>query len=106
MSITPEITSTLSSSFRFLISPSSCLLSLPLQSSVSSKPSYDLAAFRSDSIPLDSEEFCAKFLEEEKVMLSPGSYFDMDRYLRINVGGGADALSEGLDRLKRFMSRI
>lgn len=59
-----------------------------------------------DSIPLASEEFCTRFLEEEHVLISPGEYFGMDRYFRLNFGCKNEIMPEVLKRLKNFMKRL
>ena len=59
-----------------------------------------------DRIELDSERFCVRFLEEEKVLISPGLYFDMDRHFRLNVGCEHGDLREGLSRLRGFMTKL
>jgi len=59
-----------------------------------------------DRISFTSEEFCIRFLKEENVLLSPGEYFGMDRYFRINFGCKNEMMPEILKRLKNYMKRL
>jgi len=47
-------------------------------------PKAGFTAFPEYDLPLSSEEFCKKFLEEEQVLISPGEYFGVDKHFRIN----------------------
>lgn len=61
-------------------------------------PGYDLK--------LGSVEFCAKLLEAEKVLLSPGEYFGVDKHFRINIGSDENMFKEAIKRLARFLSHL
>jgi len=52
-----------------------------------------------------SEDFCRQFVEEESVVLAPGSVFGFDDYFRIGFGLPTDELEEGLSRLATFLDR-
>ena len=41
-------------------------------------------------------------LKEKDVMLSPGTYFGKEGYLRINTGSNNETLTEGLRRLGEY----
>jgi aspartate aminotransferase len=51
---------------------------------------------------LNSTEFCAKLLEQEKVAAVPGVAFGADEYLRISYATSMANIEKGLDRLEKF----
>jgi hypothetical protein len=55
---------------------------------------------------LSSVEFCAKFLQEEGVLMSPGEYFGLDKHFRINIGGDESLFKEALKRLAKYLSNL
>ncbi len=57
---------------------------------------------------LSSEEFCRRFLEEEKVAMVPGSAFGEsgEGFARISYAYSMDHLQIAMDRLKAFLSRL
>ncbi len=55
---------------------------------------------------LNSTEFCAKLLEQEKVAAVPGIAFGADEYLRISYATSMANLEKGLDRLENFAKRL
>jgi aspartate aminotransferase len=58
-------------------------------------------------IPLPSVRFCADLLAEEKLAVVPGLAFGPhgERHIRISYSSPLPALTEGVDRLERFMQR-
>ncbi|MBP3299961.1 MAG: aminotransferase class I/II-fold pyridoxal phosphate-dependent enzyme [Clostridia bacterium] len=57
---------------------------------------------------LSSEEFCRRFLEEEKVAMVPGNAFGEsgEGFARISYAYSMDHLKIAMDRLERFISRL
>ena len=55
---------------------------------------------------LGSTKFAERLLKEEGVLVGSGDQFGVERHLRINVGNKGETLSNGLERLGRFMRRI
>lgn len=57
---------------------------------------------------LSSEEFCRRFLEEEKVAMVPGSAFGEsgEGFARISYAYSMDHLKIAMDRLERFIARL
>lgn len=53
----------------------------------------------------DSRAFCQRFVEEERVVLAPGTMFGYDGYFRIGFGLPTPELREGLGRLESFINR-
>ncbi|WP_134671285.1 aminotransferase class I/II-fold pyridoxal phosphate-dependent enzyme [Halorussus marinus] len=53
----------------------------------------------------DSEAFCRTVVEEESVVLAPGSMFGYDDYFRIGFGLPTDELEEGLARVGDCIER-
>ena len=51
---------------------------------------------------LKSSEFCARFLESEKVAAVPGIAFGADDYIRISYATSMQNLEKGLERIERF----
>lgn len=52
----------------------------------------------------NSEEFCKKLLQEEKLALVPGISFGMEGYVRISYASDINTIRKGLERLKRFLN--
>ena len=55
---------------------------------------------------LNSTEFCARLLEQEKVAAVPGIAFGADNYLRISYATSLANIEKGLDRLERFAKSL
>jgi aspartate/methionine/tyrosine aminotransferase len=55
-------------------------------------------------LEMDSETFCIRLLQETGVLLTPGSAFGMEGYLRIGFANPQDHLREGLARLSGFLA--
>jgi aspartate/methionine/tyrosine aminotransferase len=54
---------------------------------------------------MSSRDFCLALLEEEGVMLCPGSAFDLEGTVRMGYACGTDVLEQGLGRMSRFLAR-
>ena len=52
---------------------------------------------------LNSTEFCAKLLDQEKVAAVPGIAFGADNYLRISYATSMANIEKGIERLERFV---
>jgi aspartate/methionine/tyrosine aminotransferase len=68
-------------------------------------PKAGTLVFLQYKLDISSEELCKRLLEEESVLLVPGSCFDMEGFLRIGFGNNTDVLNEGLSRFKEFLDR-
>ncbi len=57
---------------------------------------------------LDSEEFCTRFLREEKVAVIPGTAFGPagEGFVRMSYATSVEELEIALERLKKFMMRL
>src|SRR3954466_11940131 len=55
---------------------------------------------------LNSSEFCAKLLEQEKVAAVPGIAFGTDEYIRISYATSMANIEKGLDRMERFVKKL
>ncbi len=55
---------------------------------------------------LQSVEFCARLLDEEKVAAVPGIAFGADDYIRLSYATSMTNIEKGLDRLERFVRRL
>lgn len=64
---------------------------------------YDLPA--ASPLPSSSEALCVRLLEEEGVLLTPGSALDMEGYLRLGYACEPSMLVAGLERLSAFLAR-
>jgi aspartate/methionine/tyrosine aminotransferase len=53
---------------------------------------------------IPSEQLCRELLKEKQVLLSPGTYFGKEGYLRINTGSNNEELAEGLGRLGEVLN--
>ncbi|BDA87003.1 aminotransferase [Aureimonas sp. SA4125] len=67
------------------------------------KPKSGTTALLKYDLPMSSEAFCVRLLEETGVMLTPGSAMDMEGYLRIGYANSDHVLREGLARMSRFL---
>jgi len=55
---------------------------------------------------LDSMTFAKRLLDEEYVSLIPGDSFGMDNCVRISFATSIDDLGKGMDRIKRWVSKL
>jgi len=55
---------------------------------------------------LGSSKFAERLLKEERVKVTPGDHFGVERHLRINIGTKGETFAQGLEHLGRFMRRI
>src|SRR5690349_85941 len=55
---------------------------------------------------LNSTDFCAKLLEQEKVAAVPGIAFGADEYLRLSYATSMANIEKGLERLERFCKSL
>jgi aspartate aminotransferase len=55
---------------------------------------------------LNSTDFCAKLLEQQKVAAVPGIAFGADDYLRISYATSMANIEKGLDRLEKFVRSL
>src|SRR5205085_12470628 len=55
---------------------------------------------------LNSTEFCAKLLDQEKVAAVPGIAFGADDYLRISYATSMANIEKGLERLERLSGAL
>jgi aspartate/methionine/tyrosine aminotransferase len=56
-------------------------------------------------LPMNSRDFCVTLLQEEGVMLTPGSAMDMEGWLRIGYTNPTEDLKAGLKKLSAFLAR-
>jgi aspartate/methionine/tyrosine aminotransferase len=69
------------------------------------KPKSGTTALLQYDLPMSSRDFCLALLEEEGVMLCPGSAMDMEGTVRMGYACGTDVLEQGLARMSRFLAR-
>ena len=55
---------------------------------------------------LNSTDFCARLLEQEKVAAVPGLAFGADDYLRISYATSMANIEKGLDRMENFVRSL
>lgn len=67
------------------------------------KPKSGTTALLKYDLPMTSEQFCIRLLEQTGVMLTPGSAMDMEGYLRIGYSNSENVLREGLKGLSLFL---
>ena len=81
------------------------LSSIPRISCVNSRGAFYL--FPNISMTgLNSTDFCARLLEQEKVAAVPGIAFGADDYIRISYATSMANIEKGLDRLERFVTAL
>ncbi|GAB2174471.1 aminotransferase [Dongia sp. agr-C8] len=69
------------------------------------KPKSGTTALLTYDLPMSSRDFCLRLLEEEGVMLCPGSAFDLEGTVRMGYACGTEVLEQGLARMSRFLAR-
>ena len=55
---------------------------------------------------LNSTEFCAKLLEQEKVAAVPGIAFGADDYIRLSYATSMANIEKGLARMEKFCAGL
>ena len=78
------------------------LNSIPGISCVNAKGAFYLFPNIS-KVGLNSSDFCAKLLEQQKVAAVPGIAFGADDYLRISYATSMANIEKGLDRMDKFV---
>ncbi|MCV6639057.1 capreomycidine synthase [Candidatus Albibeggiatoa sp. nov. NOAA] len=53
----------------------------------------------------DIETFCRDLMEQENVLLAPGTCFGHQQHVRLGFGAATETLQGGLDRLSQFLQR-
>ena len=56
-------------------------------------------------LPIESRQLCVSLLEEEGVMLTPGSAMDMEGWLRLGYANPTEDLKVGLTKFSAFLAR-
>lgn len=69
------------------------------------KPKSGTTALLKYDLPMSSRDFCLALLDEEGVMLCPGSAFDLEGTVRMGYACGTEVLQQGLARMSRFVAR-
>ncbi|WP_373636562.1 aminotransferase [Yoonia sp. BS5-3] len=57
-------------------------------------------------VDLPSRVFCERLMDEEGVLFTPGSAFDMEGYVRIGFANPKADLKAGLEKVSRFLARL
>lgn len=52
----------------------------------------------------DSEAFCRRLIEQEGVLLVPGSAFEMEGHVRLGIGEDPEVVAAGLEGISRFLA--
>lgn len=69
------------------------------------KPASGTTALLQYDLPISSRDFCIALLQEEGVMLTPGSAMEMEGWLRLGYTNPTGDLVEGLRRISAFLAR-
>ena len=69
------------------------------------KPKSGTTALLKYDLPMSSRDFCIALLEEEGVMLCPGSAMDMEGTVRMGYACDTGVLEQGLARMSKFLAR-
>ncbi|MCG7494242.1 aminotransferase [Thalassobius sp. Cn5-15] len=69
------------------------------------KPKSGTTALLRYDLDMSSRDFCVTLLQEEGVLLTPGSAMDMEGWLRIGYTNPTEDLKAGLKRLSSFLKR-
>ncbi len=84
-----------------------------LENWVASEPRIDWVKPQSGTVTLlkydaaiGSHDFCVRLMEEEGVLFTPGSVFDMEGYVRIGFANPKADLQAGLAKVSDFLARL
>ncbi len=69
------------------------------------RPKSGTTALIKYDLPIKSRDFCVALLEEEGVMLTPGSAMDMEGWVRLGFANQTEDLKTGLGKLSAFLAR-
>ncbi|MBB3111106.1 aspartate/methionine/tyrosine aminotransferase [Paenibacillus phyllosphaerae] len=69
-------------------------------------PEAGTAALLRLELPIPTEDFCKRLLDQTGVLLTPGSCFHMEGYVRIGCAGKPEVLREGLAETRNFLQDI
>ena len=69
------------------------------------KPKSGTTALLRYDLPMSSRDFCLALLEEQGVMLCPGSALEMEGWVRMGFAQKSEVMREGLARMSRFLGR-
>ncbi|AMH43660.1 MULTISPECIES: aminotransferase [Burkholderiaceae] len=70
------------------------------------KPKAATVCLLKFDVDMSSTEFCTSLIEATGVMLTPGSAFEMEGYVRIGFANPLDVLEQGLERVSDFLKDI
>ena len=70
------------------------------------KPQAGTTALLKYDFNIPSRDFCIQLLRETGVMFTPGSVMEMEGWLRIGYANSPEVLSQGLDLVSNFLSRM
>ena len=70
------------------------------------KPRSGTTALLGYDLDVPSRDFCVDLVERTGVILTPGSAFDVEGYLRIGYANSNEILVAGLERLSDYLARI
>ena len=68
-------------------------------------PKSGTTALLKYELPMSSRDLCVTLLQEEGVMLTPGSAMDMEGWLRLGYTNPTEDLKAGLARFSQFLAR-
>lgn len=67
-------------------------------------PAAGTTALLRYDLPMTSHDLCRDLIERTGVLLTPGSAFDLEGYVRIGIGNNPQALAAGLARLSDYLA--
>lgn len=70
------------------------------------RPKAGTTAFIKYDLPMTSEAFCIKLLEEKGVMLVPGAALHMEGYVRLGYAYSPSLFKIGLEKISEFIKEI
>jgi aspartate/methionine/tyrosine aminotransferase len=70
------------------------------------KPKAATVCLLKFDVDMSSTEFCTSLIDATGVMLTPGSAFEMEGYVRIGFANPLDVLEQGLERVSDFLKDI
>ncbi|MFX1473089.1 MAG: aminotransferase class I/II-fold pyridoxal phosphate-dependent enzyme, partial [Promethearchaeota archaeon] len=66
-------------------------------------PQAAAICFPKHNLPISSLELVGRLLREKSLLIIPGEYFGMERYLRIGFGYSSEKLIEGLSKFDELL---
>ena len=70
------------------------------------EPNGGIMCFPRYKLALSSKVLCQKLLDDQRILVIPGEYFDLDGHIRLSYSCSKGALKRGLGALAKGLRRL